>query len=35
MKKAITESIVNYEINYNGCLIKGYACWPVKAGCRG
>ena len=24
MKKAITESIVNYEINYNGSLIKGY-----------
>ena len=24
MKKAITESIVNYEINYNGELVKGY-----------
>lgn len=24
MKKAITESITNYEINYNGCLIEGY-----------
>ena len=24
MRKAMTESITNYEINYNGCLIKGY-----------
>ena len=24
MKKAITESIVNYEINYNGELVKEY-----------
>ena len=24
MKKAITESIINYEINYNGELVKGY-----------
>ena len=24
MKKANTESIVNYEINYNGELVKGY-----------
>ena len=24
MKKAIVESITNYEINYNGSLIKGY-----------
>ena len=24
MRKAMTESITNYEINYNGCLIEGY-----------
>ena len=24
MRKAMTESITNYEINYNGSLIKGY-----------
>lgn len=24
MKKAIVESITNYEINYNGELVKGY-----------
>ena len=24
MRKAMTESITNYEINNNGCLIKGY-----------
>ena len=24
MRKAIVESITNYEINYNGSLIKGY-----------
>ena len=24
MRKAMTESITNYEINYSGCLIEGY-----------
>ena len=24
MRKAMTESIINYEINYNGELVKGY-----------